>query len=298
MSKKPVIHIAFCSDDNYLMPACIMLESFFSCHSDYNVMVHTFSTGLSDDSVKKLRRLIHSHGGRIRMYTVPNELKALLSTAPLPMEYLSESTYYRLVRPYVVSEKVTKLLYLDCDILIRKDVYHYYEKQTGEVFISGVRDHEEEANKKRLGLDKYINAGILVMNTELIRNTFSMTELFDRVGEIIERYQEELFGDQDIINIVFAEHIDILSDYFNYQRGVEKLYIIKHPGEAQSAEIVHFITSDKPWKRSYVLPYSLEYYRYLRKYLSVGERIKWWTGKPEGVLQIINKHRAWKQQSK
>ena len=46
------MHIAFCCDDCYIMPASIMLESFMKNNRNHQIIVHTFSDDLNNTSIE------------------------------------------------------------------------------------------------------------------------------------------------------------------------------------------------------------------------------------------------------
>ena len=51
-------HISFCCDDNYLIPACIMLESLMKRNKGIRYVAHTFTDDLSEKSIKKFESLL------------------------------------------------------------------------------------------------------------------------------------------------------------------------------------------------------------------------------------------------
>ena len=104
-----------------------------------------------------------------------------------------------------------------------------------------------------------------------------------------------LLGDQDMINILYQDGIMIAPDRYNYQHVIHKKYILTHMKELREAVIIHFITEDKPWKGSYLFPFSLEYYHYLRKHQDLLTNLKWWAQKPLGVINIVKKRKRWEK---
>lgn len=291
------MHVAFCCDDNYIMPASIMLESLLVSNKGIRIIAHTFSDGLNSSSVSKLEVLINKYNGKLELHKLPEQALEIMKKAPLAWEYLSVTTYYRLLLPYVVEMTVDKVIYLDCDVMVRGNLYKYYFEQKANSTISGSRDIEETQHSVRLGLKQYINAGILVMNLEKIRSRFNMEQMLNEMNRLMsETYLK--CGDQDIINILFEDGIEILPDAFNYQYVIHKMYILKHRWELSSVDVVHFITNDKPWNNTYCFPFAKEYYIWLKRYLSVREKILWWLTKPFWLVLVLIKHMNWKKEQK
>lgn len=292
-----IMHIAFCCDDNYIVPASVMLESLFNSNREVHIVAHTFLDDLNKNSTEKLRKIIEKFDGELVLHKLPEQATEIIKNAPLAWEYLSVTTYYRLMLPYVVGESVNKVLYLDCDVMVRKNMYKYYIEQEKDVIISGAKDIEAEQHGFRLKLSQYINAGVLIMNLDAIRERFSIKQMLDEMNRLMSEFYLKC-GDQDIINILFQDRIKVLPDSFNYQHVIHKLYILKNSKELTEVECVHFITNDKPWHCTYCFPYAWEYYILLKKYFNKAEILGWWIAKPMGLINIVIKHIKWKKEQK
>ena len=283
------MHVAFCCDNNYIMPASIMLESLMRNNRNRHIIAHTFTDDLNENSIETLRILVEKYQGELVTHQLPEEAIETMKNAPLAWEYLSTAAYYRLMLPYVLDEAVEKVLYLDCDVMVRKNLEQYYDCPIKDNYVAGVHDIEEEQHSERLNLPLYVNSGVLVMNIREIKQSFSLNEMLDEMNRLMKR-DEVTCGDQDIINIIFHKKMLILQDAFNYQHCIHKKYVLKHKKEVQEAAVVHFITSDKPWFSTYVFPYTREYYVYLKKYFGIGKKLRYWLSKPAGLVKIIKKH--------
>lgn len=284
------MHIAFCCDDGYIIPASITLESLLKNNRDRRIIAHTFTDDLNETSIARLKDLLKKYQGELVTHGLPKEAMEIIKNAPLAWEYLSAASYYRLMLPYVVDLSVEKILYLDCDVMVRKSLDEYYDCDLEWKYIAGSHDIEEEQHKERLQLPIYMNSGVVVMNVKNIRKSFTLCQMLKEIEEIVQR-KEVTSGDQDIMNILFHQKAVFLPDAFNYQHGIHKKYVLQHQSEVQGAAVVHFITSDKPWFPTYVFPYTREYYGYLKKYLTGKEKLKYWICKPAGVVKVCKKHR-------
>ena len=291
------LHIAFCCDDNYLIPACIMLESLMDSNPDTSFTAHTFQDDLSEASIQKFRDLLEERGSRLVVHALPDHALELVSQAPT-LKHISVATYYRLFLPYVIDPAVEDVLYLDCDILVRRSVRPLFSKSGRNTIIVGAPDINEEDHADRIGVDKYVNTGVLVMNMPGIRKMFTIESMLEAIAEIMKQPEKIVLGDQDIINLLFAGHIEEVPIIFNFQLLIHKAYCLKRPGLMKRIVIAHFITGDKPWKNEYLVVFAREYYSYLRKYLNLKQRIAWWTGKPQGVINMFERHKIWRELEK
>ena len=171
---------------------------------------------MNEKSITELKNIVEKYGANLVLLSVPLEALEIIKKAPIAWEYLSLTTYYRLILPYVVDEDIENILYLDCDMLVRKDVTEYLHEIKENYFILGANDIEAEEHQKRLRVDKYINAGALFMNVKKIREKYSMSEMLYSMNDLMDKY-DLICGDQDMINILFQNEIKILPDIFNYQ---------------------------------------------------------------------------------
>ena len=285
-------HIAFCCDDNYLIPACIMLESLMKKNKDMYFAAHTFSDDLSEESIEKLKNTLEARGSELILHELPEHAKELIQNGPT-LKHISIVTYYRLFLPYVIEESVRKVLYLDCDILVRRSVKGLFRKMDPGIVILGAADINEEDHADRIGVDTFVNTGVLTMDMVGIRKMYTMESMMEEITKIMSQPIKIILGDQDIINLLFAGHIEKVSNIYNFQRLIHKAYCIKNPSVVHSTVIAHFITGDKPWNNDYLIVYAREYYSYLRKYLTVPQRLAWWAQKPKGIKNMFDRHKEW-----
>lgn len=287
-----VRHISFCCDDNYLIPACIMLESLMRNNKGVRFIAHTFSDDLSDDSIRKFDSLLRDGGSELVLHELPENSKDLISNAPT-LAHISIATYYRLFLPYVVDESVKTILYLDCDIMIRGSVEELFRTRDLNTLIVGVSDINEEDHANRIGVDKYVNTGVLIMDLPGIRQMYTVDSMLTEISNIMGQPENIVLGDQDIINLLFKGHIEEVPIYFNFQLLIHKAYCIKNPALLKKIIIAHFITGDKPWNNDYLVIFAREYYSYLKEYLTPKQRMAWWLGKPKGIINMYQRHKKW-----
>jgi lipopolysaccharide biosynthesis glycosyltransferase len=96
--------------------------------------------------------------------TVPNDKSALPIT-----------TYLRLFAPYLIPKETKKMLYLDVDMIMLKDISALWNNDLGDKLLAAVQDKCKTigsdwggiSNYEELGLnpdDKYFNAGLLLID--------------------------------------------------------------------------------------------------------------------------------------
>ena len=150
-----------------------------------------------------------------------NKLKSLLKVYPSNLEMIfynmgnlfdkykrnrfSEVTFYRLLSPLFIPIK--KVIYLDSDVLVFEDLADMYHFPCNNNYVSGFLDFLSDG-VDYLGLksEKYINAGVLLLNLDLIRKELKFYEMFYLLKSNIKFKN----NDQTIINYVFYPNIGIL----------------------------------------------------------------------------------------
>ena len=285
-------HISFCCDDNYLIPACIMLESLMRNNEGVHFIAHTFTDDLSEGSIKKFDSILRAGGCELVLHDLPEKSRELIENAPT-LAHISIATYYRLFLPYVIDKSIETILYLDCDILVRGSVEELFKERNPDTLIVGVSDINEEDHANRIGVDKYVNTGVVTMNLPGIRQMYTVESMLEEISKIMAQPEKIVLGDQDIINLLFKGHIVEVPIYYNFQLLIHKAYCIKNPALMRRIAIAHFITGDKPWNNDYLIVFAREYYSYLRKYLTIRQRLAWWLGKPKGVVNMFERHKRW-----
>lgn len=277
--------IAFCCDDNYIIPACVTIESLLSNNRNIakDIVFYTFSNSINEKSIEMMNSVITRYESRLQLLPIPNELKNLVDSIPIYVNHISSAAYYRLFLPYLL-DSVSSCLYIDCDILVRGSILPIFKTVMDNVCVAAVKDDGSTYYAERINVETYCNSGVLMMNFDKIRATRTM-EQFNKELNTIAKNNILLMGDQDIINLLYKDSMAILPDTYNYQRHLKKIRtLVKERTGYRNSVIVHYITKDKPWKPTHFFPYSSEYYSYLKKYLSKPKKIVFWAGKPFGVV--------------
>jgi len=117
----------------------------------------------------------------------------------------TEVTYYRLITPLFIP--VEKVIYLDSDVLVFDDLKEMYQLKFKNNYILGFLDPLSHG-VDYLGIisEKYINAGVLLINLDLIRKDKKYYEII----HMLKNNKKLKNNDQTIINYVFYPNIGLL----------------------------------------------------------------------------------------
>ena len=130
--------------------------------------------------------------------------------------YCSPYTLLRLLAD--LYDMPDKLLYLDCDVMLCKDISLLYDIDVSECEYAATTDHYG----KFFIHPRYINAGVLLFNMKKCRET----GLFSKARELI-KVKKLLFADQSAIirSTTMKKHI---SQRYNDQKFLYKNTVIRH----------------------------------------------------------------------
>ena len=172
--------------------------------------------------------------------------------------HLSEETAYRLIIDKVFIE-YHKVLYIDSDTIIRKDVKELYDTELEGCILGASRGrlvkglYDYIVNELSISAENYINAGVLVINIDEFRR-----EQIGEKGLKMLAEGEYLCQDQDVLNILCEDRIKYIDGRWNVEwqhltgLGGEVIIDDARAGTldyVQDPYIIHYTSRIKPWMR-------------------------------------------------
>jgi|TARA_B100001964_G_C14186258_1_gene578767 lipopolysaccharide biosynthesis glycosyltransferase len=203
-----------CAVDNpYAMMVTTMIKSLEQSHES-NEKIHVFiiDNGLTKISRWKLKQSINSSKIQLVWLSVNEESLKLLN---LNNYYKSLTThYYRLLIPYLLPDKFSKVIYLDSDLLILKDLNDLWHKRFDDNIVLAVQDSRIRYvssswgginNYKEMGLSsksKFFNTGVLLIDLKKWKAE-KISEKVIKCNEENKKYVK--YWDQYGLNVVLSE---------------------------------------------------------------------------------------------
>lgn len=141
-----------------------------------------------------------------------------------------------------IQELPDKILYLDNDVMVRKDFSNFYHQDMSKYELAGVLDHYGKwfFKKKLFQLD-YINSGVLLLNLSKIKQT----KLFEKARKMCQT-KKMFMPDQSSLNKL-ASYKKIEPRKFNEQRKLREDTVLQHfTTSLRFFPLFHTITI-KPW---------------------------------------------------
>lgn len=177
--------------------------------------------------------------------------------------HLSIETYFRILAQFILPNSIDRILWLDGDIVVLQDIHDFYyqdfEEKAYVVCRERTNDTEDIINlKKKLGLPEshvYFNAGVMLINLNLLRQTTEMSELLKKCNELKEKVQ---WFDQDILNCIYEKQLKYDdAQKYNYQLR----YDTKIPSKLlREVHILHYNSEFKPWNYQQMNSASIYYW--------------------------------------
>ena len=262
--------IILSTDDNFVQHCCVAMTSVLENNDD--VTFYLFTAGLSPENSTLISRLVEDRNGILHICRIDDEI---VKDFPMPKgagEHISIATYYRLFARNVLPSDVERVIYLDCDIVVRGSLEPLWQMDIDNYALGAVYQGMNFLTKedfKRLGIPEergYFNAGVLLINLEYWRKNQVTERLFDFIKRQYHRIKQH---DQDTLNAVLFNEVFPISYKWNY---LPQFYLIRtglsFPDHVDYSEkldpvVIHFVSVPKPWEFGCANPYTEEYFKYL-----------------------------------
>ena len=198
------ISIAYAPDDKYVNQTVVSMKSALE-HNEQVEFIIMYSK-LSAESMQKLGAV----GGSLRLIKMDESQFADLTLS----KWVTVQAWFRIKLPDLCKD-LDKVLYLDCDTLIRGNLDELFSLDLTDKYLAGVKDVWGVSKYvKRLGMKSgvYVNSGMLLFNCDYCRKE----HFFDKVVEFAKNNAKIIeFCDQDSINKVVDEHKLVISPKYN-----------------------------------------------------------------------------------
>lgn len=169
--------------------------------------------------------------------------------------------YYRLASPTLLPKELDRILYLDVDTVVinpLQELYHSDFEGAWFMACTNINRILTKVNQVRLGVKKtpYINSGVMLLNLEILRERFSLTDV-QRYA--LARRERLVLPDQDIMTALCGKHVKLI-DNLRYNLS-DRTLTIHNAGPMRenidiqwvrdNTVIIHYFGRNKPWKENY-----------------------------------------------
>lgn len=309
----PIVVLA--ADDSFAIPLAVtILSALENLASGRKLRVYVLDGGLSDASKQ---RLLNSWPRSRCQITWVDVDAAALAMAPIS-GHANRVNYYRVLTPMLLPPSVRRVIYLDADLLICRDLMDLWQSDLQNHLCLAVQDcaapcldatvalanHDlcgrhlgavtPVANYRQLGLDPcaaYFNSGVLMFDLAAWREA----DLPRRLLACLDQNKEHVrWWDQYALNVVLAGRWGHLDSRWNQQS-----HIFAYPTWSQSPYdrvdfdtlrddpyIVHFTTRYKPWLASCLHPRRKDFFACVDRTDWAGWR-PWREHRLKGTFELV-----------
>ncbi len=278
----PVVPVVFAADGGYVPMLTTTISSMLENASPerfYDIVV--LENGISGYDQQVMKRFLDRANARLRFVGAGSLVAEYdLSTNN---EHIGIETYFRFLIQDILPE-YHKVLYLDSDLIVEGDVAALYDTDLGDALVGAVRDIDFLGNLnlkdgKRLAYNAetlhmkdpydYFQAGVLVLNTEAMRNAHGVDEWLTFAAD-----PDYIYNDQDVLNACCEGRVRYLDPRWNVMNdcGNRIANVFVHAPAAvydgfcasyADPWIIHYAGFQKPWKDWYCDRNEV-YWRYAR----------------------------------
>lgn len=257
-----MINICLSFEDDYIVPATVLISSIIEHNKDFHIFA--FVINVNDEQKKMLSQKVNDSKNTITFIDCSLKLDIFTKLdIKSTVDGASFSTYFRLLIPSLLPEKIDRYIYLDCDMVVRHSLSDIYSIDLGPTGIAACIDIMTDDYKQLIGLErkKYFNAGFLLVDV----NTWVKKDYTKQALDILKKYPSLRYCDQDALNLMLQGNFVTLPIAYNYmifyhELSYEKLLNFiprlnnyytneEYAIDDNDIVVIHFVYSlyDRPW---------------------------------------------------
>ena len=259
------ICIVLAVDQKYVRQACVTIASYALSNPVNRFEVYVLVWQVDQEGIALLQKTGAAFGMQLNLVTVDMQWTAKLpETFRAGMKHVSPMTYSKFIAMEYIPHHFSRCLMLDCDLLVVSEIDTLAAISMDGFAIGAVQDFMmPEGSGKRLGLQNpkaYFNCGVLLVDTEKWRYSSPLLKLPSVAAEYSNKI---IYGDQDLINIIFQKGCLDLDFKYNHMLMVSVDGNIPNRRLlGQNPSILHFPGQIKPWHEYAPRNLQATYFRY------------------------------------
>lgn len=272
-------HIVYASDDKFAEILGVSLISLFENSDDMDkIVVYILDSGISVDSKEKLLSIFEKYK-RTGVFLPATDISKKMSME-IELDRGSLSQYARLFVSSDLPANLERVLYLDCDIIIRKSIKELWNLDLHGNVIGALMDAFSKYYRVNVDLqenDVMFNSGVMLIDLEKWKADHIEDKLLKFIKSKNGKIQQ---GDQGALNAVLSKDTYCFEPRFNsvtiyYDFTYEEMLIYRKPPvfykkeqveeSVKNPTIIHFTTSflsKRPWVEGCKHMYAYEWIKY------------------------------------
>lgn len=272
------MNVLYTCDNNYVWLMGVSVISLFENNIELSeIHVYLLGENISDNNKKILTQIGKRYYRDITVFDVQKiDVPTALVSDRWPL-----SAFTRLFAGELLPKEIEKVLYLDCDTIVKGKLKRLDEWNASGSTFWGIKDCISKEYKKNIGMDPngiYINAGVLLINLEKLRSI----PIREKIDAYVSKYSKFIsYADQDILNGAFNDTIGVLPPNYNIMTLIATysyfdICTLRRPTNYYTEEeiinavsnpaIIHYTTNMRvvrPWYLNSNHPLVMEFQNYL-----------------------------------
>ncbi len=247
------MHIAFCFDAAFEQHFAAAAFSIILAHDGpvCGLTFHAITDRKSEPLVTFLEQLRARHGCQVELHVLNDVDQAPLGRVHpkhLRSGHLSKPAYFRLLIPRKLQYHTDRVIYLDCDLIVRRPLSVLWDTELEGNIVGAVPDVLEIQLAKRHGIEAYFNSGVLLMDLVAWRDE----GISERAIDLLTNPETDAPNlDQCALNLVLRGRFCRLNKDWNVQFAPSRMKGNEQTEAISRSAILHYYTAQKPWQAWY-----------------------------------------------
>ena len=218
---------------NYAYVEQVMTTIKSICYHNRSIRFYLINSDFPNEWLKQLNKRLEKFDSEIINCRVTSEQIS---------RYKTDISYTVFLRYFVADfVKEDKALYLDCDLVVTKNLDDLFATDLQDYPLAAIRDFGGRAYFGR----EIFNAGVLLINNALWKQENITQKLIDLTNEWHDKVDQ---ADQSILNMLF-ENKWLELDFDNNHIVIhERFANYRFPNGQEYPGIIHYLSERKPWQ--------------------------------------------------
>ena len=218
---------------NYAYVEQVMTTIKSICYHNRSIRFYLINNDFPNEWLKQLNKRLEKFDSEIINCRVTTEQIS---------RYKTDISYTVFLRYFVADfVKEDKALYLDCDLVVTKNLDDLFATDLQDYPLAAVRDF---GGRVYFGQEIF-NAGVLLINNVLWKKDNMTQRLIDLTNEWHDKVNQ---ADQSILNMLFENRWLELDFDYNHIVIHERFANYRFPNGQEYPGIIHYLSERKPWQ--------------------------------------------------
>lgn len=262
---KNIAHIVYASDDKFAEIMGVSIVSLLYNSKDMDeIVIYILDSGIREVNKEKIESIFRYYDRALPIWIPAKDISKELSME-VAADRGSLSQYARLFISSDLPENLSRVLYLDCDIVINQSIYELWNLDIHGKTIGALMDAFSKYYRDNINLrrnDIMFNSGVMLIDMKKWKAQKVEERLLKFIAEKHGKIQQ---GDQGALNYVLSSDTYCFEPKFNavtifYDFTYKEMLIYRKPPKyysevqvkesVESPVIIHYTTSflsKRPW---------------------------------------------------